>query len=657
MSDCSPSCAVSSLQGKTRLIRSLQALALSMICATLAISAFAQTGYITTVAGMPAFPGGGYTGDGGQARNATFRAPWGVSTDINGNFYISDTFNHVVRKVDVKTGIVSTIAGNGYGAGSNGGYTGDGGLATSAELNGPAGTAFDRAGNLYIADQYNHAIRRVDARTQVITTIAGDGARGYKGDNGPAVDAQVDSPAGLAFDNAGNLFIADQNNNAIRRIDAKTGIITTVAGNGHPGSSGDGGPATGATLFVPFGLAIDRAGNLYFGGYDCRIRKVTAATGVISGIAGTAFQCGFSGDDGPAAKALLDNAVGIAIDGAGNIFFSDHANSEVRKVNVTTGIISRVAGTGTFGYSGDGGPAKNANISLPTGLSLDDTGNLYFSDSMYNAIRKIQSAGATRPPPTPVFNPKPGNFTQPFAVTITDFNRLAVIHYTLDGTTPTASSATYTAPIQVTSTVTIKAIAVISGRPVSSVASGTYTMLVPAATPLISPPEGEYGIAQLVKLTDATPGATIYYTTNNANPTTGSTKYTAPFTLTGTTMVKAFATAPVHLGSLTATAVYSIHPAPSLLTSPATAIGTSQATLHVVTSRYGAEATVWFVYGTSSTAMTSSTPKGTMAPATPTQEFTTILTGLKSKTTYYFQPKATGIGGTASGAIASFTTN
>jgi sugar lactone lactonase YvrE len=264
------------------------------------------------VAGVTTVAGNGtagYSGDGGSAASAELHQTEGVTTDSAGNLYIADWTNNVIRKVTAVTGVITTVAGNG-----TAGFAGDGGAATSAELKGPTGIAVDSAGNLYIADQANNRVRKVAAATGVITTVAGNGTAGYSGDGGPATSAAMYSPTDLAFDSAGNLYISDNANNRIRKVTLTTGVITTVVGNGTAGSTGDGGSATSAELDAPAGLAFDSAGNLYIAdALNNRIRKVTAATGVITTCAGNG-TAGFTGDGGAATSAELHTPARVVVD-------------------------------------------------------------------------------------------------------------------------------------------------------------------------------------------------------------------------------------------------------------------------------------------------------------------------------------------------------
>src|SRR5205814_6435279 len=264
-----------------------------------------------------------------------------VTFDASGNLYIaSGLFNNaagsnIVFRVD-QNGELTRYAGGGF----NG--LGDGGPATSAELCDPRGIAFDSSGNLFIADECNDRVRRVDAVTHVITTVAGNGTSGFSGDGGPATAAELDGPIGVAVDGAGNLFIADEFNRRVRRVDAATQVITTVAGTGTRGFSGDGGPATSAELDEPQNITGDSAGNLFIADVGrSRIRRVDAATQVITTVAGSGGGGGsFGGDGGLATSAFLDEPVQVAVDGAGNLVIADELNNRVRRVDAATQVIT-----------------------------------------------------------------------------------------------------------------------------------------------------------------------------------------------------------------------------------------------------------------------------------------------------------------------------
>jgi sugar lactone lactonase YvrE len=329
----------------------------------------------------------GYTGDGGAATSAELKYPAGVAVDKSGNLYIADTYNQVIRKV-TPAGVITTIAGNGTAA-----YGGDGGPATSASLCYPQGVAVDATGNVYIADYCNAAIRKVTP-AGTISTVAGTGFSGYSGDGGTATAAKLNAPADVRLDSAGNLYIADYGNSVVRKV-TPAGTISTVAGNGTAGYSGDGGSATAAELNGPIAVALDASGNLYIADYgNVTVRKVTSA-GTISTYAGNG-SFGYSGDGGQATNAELTYPHGLAVDGSGNVFISDYYNQRVREVT-PAGIISTAVGNGNYGYSGDGGPALNAELAFPEALVFDATGNLYVAIENSSVIRKVtySSGGST----------------------------------------------------------------------------------------------------------------------------------------------------------------------------------------------------------------------------------------------------------------------
>jgi sugar lactone lactonase YvrE len=368
-----------------------------------------SNGVITTVAG------GGVGG--------TLLGPLGVAVDSAGNLYIADTYRSSIRKVS--NGVMTTVAGNG-----TSGFSGDGGPATNAQLYQPTGVAVDSAGNVYIADTGNNRIREVSngvittlvdsnaagivvdssgnlylADTQgsrirevsagAITTIAGSGTFGFSGDGGSATNAQLSVPTGVAVDSAGNVYIADSGNFRIRRI--SNAVITTIAGDGTYAFSGDGSPATSAQLYGGFGdgggLASDSAGNIYCIA-GSRIRKIS--NGVITTVAGNGTYGGFSGDGGPATSASF-SAFGIAADAYSNLYIADASNERVRRIS--NGVITTVAGNGTLGFSGDGGPAAGAQLGNPSGVAVDPAGNIYIADVSNLRVRVLTPTSSSAPAP------------------------------------------------------------------------------------------------------------------------------------------------------------------------------------------------------------------------------------------------------------------
>jgi len=336
-----------------------------------------SNGVITTVAGNGTF---GYSGDGGPATSAQLYQPIGITVDSAGNVYFADTGNEVVRKV--ANGVITTVAGTG-----TGGFSGDGGPATSSPLAYPYGVTVDSARNLYIAEVSGRRVRKVS--NGVITTVAGTGTAGFSGDGGPATSAQLGQPYDVAMDSTGNLYIADAGADRIRKVSA--GTITTVAGNGMPGFSGDGGPATSAQLNSPYGVAVDSAGSVYAVElYSYRVSKVSG--GVITTAAGNGTP-GSGGDNGPATSAQLYLANGVAADSGGNVYIADTGNNRIRKV--ANGVITTVAGNGTAGYGGDNGSAASAQLNGPNSVAVDPAGNLYIADTGNNCIRKVSNGVIT----------------------------------------------------------------------------------------------------------------------------------------------------------------------------------------------------------------------------------------------------------------------
>lgn len=331
-----------------------------------------------------------HTGDGGPATAAAIGAPGGIFIDPVGDIYFTSFSKHTLRKIST-SGIITTICGNG-----TAGSTGDGGPASAARLYNPTKICRDGDGNIYITDRGNHKVRKISA-AGIITTIAGTGTPGYMGDGGPATLCRLNTPTGICVDNAGNVYVADVFNHRVRKI-SPSGIITTIAGNGIPTSTGDGGLATAATLNNPHDVDIDASGNLLIAEpAGNRIRKINTS-GIMSTVAGTG-AAGYGGDGGTATTALLNNPAGIALDGAGNLYIADQFNQVTRKISAS-GIISTVAGNTVAGYSGDGGPATAASFNYSNEICVSSTGKLYINDNNNYRIRTIEmcsSLVATHP--------------------------------------------------------------------------------------------------------------------------------------------------------------------------------------------------------------------------------------------------------------------
>ena len=337
-----------------------------------------QAQIISTIAGIGTSPG--FFGDGGPAVSALLNRPQGVSLDAAGNIYVADNNNQAIRKINT-SGTISTIAGT-----VAAGYSGDGGPATLANLNRPFQAKVDALGNVYIADTYNHCIRKVST-TGMISTIAGNGTAGYLGDGTPASTALLNNPCGLVFDAAGNLYIGDSYNHRIRKIDMATGIISTYAGTGTLGYSGDGFAATTATLSYPNYVYIDQSGAFYITDNGNHVIRKIDGTGTITTVAGNGIF-GFFGDGFAATTARLNYPGGVTTDLAGNLFIADNANNRIRKVD-PSGIITTFAGTGAPAFGGDGSPAISAQINQPKDLAMDALGNMLVVDNNNSCIRKI----------------------------------------------------------------------------------------------------------------------------------------------------------------------------------------------------------------------------------------------------------------------------
>lgn len=325
-------------------------------------------------------------GDSGPATKTNINQPFGVEIGPDGALYICEVGHHRVRRLDLKSGELTTVAGNG-----TKGYSGDGGLATKAQLNEPYEVRFDKDGNMLFVEMQNHLVRKVDAKTGTIRTVAGTGKAGFGGDGGPATKAQFSSPHSIALDDDGNLYIADIANHRIRRVDAKTGLVMTIAGNGEKKPPTDGAAAAGKPLIGPRALFIQE-GTLWIAlreGHS--VWQMNLADGVLQHVAGTGKK-GFSGDGGPAKDATFDGPKGIALDAQGNIYVVDTENHAIRRIDAANGQISTLAGMGPKhkGGSGDGGPAISATMDRPHGIGLGSDGAVFIGDSTNHRVRRVK---------------------------------------------------------------------------------------------------------------------------------------------------------------------------------------------------------------------------------------------------------------------------
>lgn len=394
-----------------------------------------KAGLIQTVAGIG---DSGWSGDGGLACAACLNEPKSLTIDAEGNLFIADSENHVVRKIDIKTQCIRTVAGCiqggetgaktvspvpvaegvdgdpfaesstvnlhavtqqsdlsgtvryvATGAAPAARFNGDGGLAEQALLNFPTAVVVDRGGHLYIADTLNHRVRRVDGETGVITTVAGLGRPRFFGDGGLAVEAGLNEPAALALSDEGILYIADQSNNRVRAVDLATGVIRTVAGTGKAGYNGDGMTATETGLAGPSGLALASDGTLFIAdSFNGRIRAVDPVTGLIRTVVGDGGEYRYQGPDEPPSSSL-SRPSGITLDEEGNLYVTDSDNHLVRRWNRMTGSIERIAGVGVAAYGGDGGAALEAGLSYPFGVVMDRAGHVLVADTFNHRIREI----------------------------------------------------------------------------------------------------------------------------------------------------------------------------------------------------------------------------------------------------------------------------
>ena len=326
----------------------------------------------------------GFAGDGGPASAALLNGPFDVAFDRAGNLFFSDTFNNRIRRVDAGTGVITTVAGNG-----DKGFSGDRGPAAAASLNEPYGVAVDQAGNLYIADRLNRRVRRIDAATGIITTVAGTGDAAYSGDGGPSTRAGLAEPNGLAFSpDERLLYITDVADNRVRAVNLAASVITTFAGTGAAEHSGDGGPASAAGTFGARAVKVGLDGTIYIlERQGSSLRAVDPGTGIITTVAGTTAR-GYSGDGGPAIAAVFDAPKEMAIDRDGSLLIVDTENHAIRRIDRGTGVVTNLAG-GRQGSGGDGGPATAAGLDRPHGAVVGPDGAVYIGDTNNHRIRKV----------------------------------------------------------------------------------------------------------------------------------------------------------------------------------------------------------------------------------------------------------------------------
>jgi streptogramin lyase len=352
------------------------ATALLVTCLALVSSASAAS--VTTFAGTGQK---GFSGDGGPATAAQLNNVFGVARGPDGALYVCDTDNHRLRRINA-AGIIETYAGNGQR-----GYTGDGGPATSAALDQPYELAWDRAGHLYFVDIGTHTVRRIDARTRLITTVAGTGVRGFSGDAGPATAAQLAQPHSLAFDAAGALYVCDIGNHRIRRIDLTTGTITTWAGTGEKRTAPDGSPLTGSPLHGPRALAFGPDGTAWLALREGNaLLRLDPKTNTLRRVAGTG-KSGFTGHGGPALAATLSGPKGVALDRAGNVYLADTESHSIRYLDAAKGTLELLVGDGQSGDGPDGPQPLSTRLDRPHGVFIDPDGAVFIGDSENHRVR------------------------------------------------------------------------------------------------------------------------------------------------------------------------------------------------------------------------------------------------------------------------------
>lgn len=340
-----------------------------------------MTSTISSIAGSGAQ---GYSGDGSDATSAAMDNPFHVDIDLSARYlYIADCFNYAIRRLDLQTGIITTFAGTG-----EAGHTGDGGLAVEARLDEIYAIQVDTNGDVYILQRFNPSVRKIDIASGIISTVAGDTTVGYGGDGGAATEAQMREPNDCALDGMGGLLIADVQDQRIRRLDIASGIITTFAGSGEKAHSGDGGLASEAGIFGARAVCVDGNGNTYVCEREGNTIRRIDADGIITTVAGTGSK-GYSGDDGAAVDCEFNGPKAIRCDADGNVLIVDTENHAIRKLHAANGIITTVAG-GHEGPDGDGGAATSAGLARPHGVVADSAGAFYIADSENHRVRLVQ---------------------------------------------------------------------------------------------------------------------------------------------------------------------------------------------------------------------------------------------------------------------------
>ena len=325
----------------------------------------------------------GYTGDGGPASQAQLNNPFGIARGPDGALYVCDMANHAIRKI-TQNGTISTVAGTG-----RRGYAGDGGPASNAELNEPYEVRFDRAGNVYFVEMQNHLIRRIDATTQIISTVAGSGQAGFSGDGGPAIQATFRQPHSIQLDQRGDLFVCDIGNHRIRKVDMETGIISTFAGTGQKTATPDGGRIEGTPLNGPRAIDFDSAGHMWLALREGNaVYKLDLKAGTIHHVAGNG-KSGFAGNGGPAKQATLSGPKGLSIGPDGNVYLADTESHSLRMIDVKKGTLALIAGTGEKGDGPENDPLR-CKMARPHGVFVDQDGSIFIGDSETHRVRHIR---------------------------------------------------------------------------------------------------------------------------------------------------------------------------------------------------------------------------------------------------------------------------